>query len=108
MGTKEICVKAMNKLCYYMANYNLVEIEVAIHAYAKPQKRSVPDFFKAFDPYLVPHLLQKWDKIDEGAFGNVLAFYFELDSIQRGKMLNYILENYNSEINVNTDSSPED
>lgn len=103
MKTKEICVKAMNKLCYYMANYNLVEIEIAIPPYIKTQKRSVPDFFKAFEPYLVPQLLQKWDKTNEGAFGNVVAFYFELDSIQRGKMLNYILENYNSEMNVNTD-----
>ena len=69
----DIGIIAMNRLCYYMANYPVINFNV------EGETVFLPDFFKAFKPYLLPHLTEKWKHIDDGS------------------MLNYILNNYEDE-----------
>lgn len=87
----DIGIIAMNKLCYYMANYPVIDFNV------EGETVFLPDFFKAFKPYLLPHLTERWKHINDGSYGRVLEFYLSLDGENRGRMLNYILNNYEDE-----------
>lgn len=87
----DICIIAMNRFGYYMANYPVMDFNV------EGVTVLLPDFFKAFEPYLLPHLTERWKHIDDGSYGRVLKFYLSLDGENRGRMLNYILNNYEDE-----------
>lgn len=94
MGKEEyndIGIIAMNKLCYYIADYPVMDFNV------EGETVLLPDFFKAFKPYLLPRLTERWKHINDGSCGSVLEFYLSLDGENRGRMLNYILNNYEDE-----------
>ena len=98
MENMNIALIAINKFFYYAQNYPSVRIEYkSIDGTMKSDY--LPDFFKAFPPYMVEHFRNKWlnavDKTD--SYGYLMKFYGELDGLNRQKMLKYIMENYNDE-----------
>lgn len=98
MERMNIALIAINKFFFYAQNYPSIRIDYkSIDGTMKFDY--LPDFFKAFEPYLVEHLRGKWlnacEKTD--SYGVVMKFYGELDGSNRQKMLKYIMENYNDE-----------
>jgi len=94
MTNKEFAI-AVNKFFFYAMNYPMVEVEYPT-LFDGMQKKYLPSFFKAFEPYLVQHLIGKWESAYErrGSYGAINDFYGELDGTQRAKMLKYINETY--------------
>ena len=89
---------AINKFFFYAMNYPCIRIEY--HSIDGTDKYDyLPDFFKAFDYYLIEHLKGKWNYACDkyGGYGAMMQFYGELDGTNRQKMLKYIVENYNDE-----------
>lgn len=87
---------AVNKFFYYANNYNCVDITYpSIEGCDK--HRYMPDFFQAFEPYLIEHLWGKFEYRYENARTSgaaVLEFYADLDGSNRMKLLSWINENY--------------
>lgn len=69
----------------------------------------MPSFFKAFPPFIVEHLIGKWEYAYEqcGCYGSVMKFYGELDSNYRNMMLNHIIETYNDEQKIQLNKEEE-
>jgi hypothetical protein len=101
MENMNIALIAINKFYYYAQNYPSVRIDYkSIDGTMKFDY--LPDFFKAFPPYMVEHFRSKWlnavDKTD--SYGYLMKFYAELDGSYRQMMLKYIMENYNDECKI--------
>lgn len=77
-----VAIKAINKFAFY--NYNFE------YNFIKKVWGEGP---------LADHLQSKFNALYEryGAMGCLLAFYAELDSSNKVKLLQYIVENYNDE-----------
>lgn len=96
--TLNTSIVAINKFFFYAQNYPCVRIEYRSCS-GEWKYDYLPDFFKAFDMYLIEHLRSKWLNACErtDSYGFVMKFYGELDGTNRQKMLQYIMENYNDE-----------
>lgn len=81
-----IAIQAIQKFAFYNYNYEY-------------------NFIRKIwgDTYLEEHLLGKFNAAYKryGAMGAMLGFYAELDSTNKVKLLEYILQNYNDEQKLN-------
>lgn len=97
---REIALKAINKFVYFALNYNIVTVEYTDFSGTK-KTEYVPEFFKAFKDYELPHLVSKWKDTEcFGGYGRVVAFYTQLDNVHRVTMLDYIVDNYKNELSL--------
>ena len=83
----KISITAMNRLMYFQANWNYGFIKEVW----------------ADDPGLADHLEKKFGGYYDtyGSEGCFLIFYLNLSSNNQSKLLNWILDNYNSEHKLN-------
>lgn len=81
----------INKWFYFSLNYVSDNVEVVGDATI-----IAPTFFNAFPKGLRNHLFEKFSYLYEkhGSYGAVNAFYAELDSDNRRRMIDWFLENY--------------
>lgn len=94
MTNRDFCI-ASNKFFYYAMNFNAKQITYpSIQGGNKTEY--IPEFFEAFEPNLIEHLLGKWRYLYEeyGCHDVIMRFYAELDGENRTKMLSWINENY--------------
>ncbi len=80
---KQISLIAINKWMFFIYNYPSDFI----------------DKVWADEPYLVKHLKGKFNYCYEtiGAYGAIPAFYAELDSKNKVKMMSWVMDNFNDE-----------
>lgn len=91
MDNKTFAIAA-NKFFYYAMNYRAAEVQV--ETFSGVESHYLPEFFNAFPLALRAHLMNKWNAINVGSYGNLMAFYGELDGTNRVRMLKWINENF--------------
>ena len=97
MNNKDFAV-SINRFFYFANNYDCVKITFpSVHSGSRTEYQ--PEFFKAFEPHLVEHLLGKFEyfygKCNRRSGAALIEFYAELDGNNRARLLKYINENYN-------------
>lgn len=94
---------AINKWFYYAMNYGFKEMEV--QTFDGTVTKYAPDCFEAFPVWLRQHLLDKWEYAYDnyGSRAVLMAFYAELDGSNRKLLMQWVLDNYNDEVELNLD-----
>ena len=88
MNEKEIMIQGMNKFIFF--NFNFSEYKEMIKYIVDSDNE---------DGWMFKHFDSKWSALYEsvGARAVMPTFYCELDSEYRRRMLEYIINNYNTE-----------
>lgn len=95
----ESAILAMNNLFYYAMNIPYDYVMYSLPWNDEVKKDWLPKFFGEIEwDCCVAHMIDKWNNAENhgGYYGKFFAFYAELDNTCRRKLLQYIIDNYDS------------
>lgn len=98
INDKESAIVAMNELFYYAMNFKWEKISYENYR-GSVETKWVPEFVKDVEYGCdVQHIIGIWESCyeDAGTWGGFMAFYSRLDNRNRRKLLEYIIDTYDS------------
>ena len=99
---RESAVVAMNEMFYFAMNIEYDYAEFTDYQ-DKYRRMYIPKFLRDIDwGCHILHMIELWNEWSSkgGVFGGMYAFYAKLDTTNRRKLLEYIIDNYNSGIKI--------